>query len=1238
LKVKLSAWQENKKTLQFSLKGFCCCPSWIRTNIVGTKNRSPAIRRSGNLIFFDLQIEAKMQSLSTSSVKERKKQMAKIQFFYFSQIIFGKKRSLINPVKMLTSQTLFHSMMTKQFSKLNNSIGWFVWAIATVTYCRTIEPTASFWDCGEYIACAFKMEVGHPPGAPFFLIIGRFFSLFGGDDPAMKGMMINVMSALSSSFTILFLFWTITRLGIRSFGQKVSDLSQGQQWAVLGAGAIGGLAYTFSDSFWFSAVEGEVYAMSSFFTAIVFWCILKWDEEDSKNPTGALRWLVLISYLVGLSIGVHLLNLLVIPAIGYVVYFKKYKFSVKGFLIAGVVSVVVLGLVQNLIIPKIVKFVSDYEVFFTNKMHLGYNTGTIVFFILLLVSITAFILYTVTKKEQHYKIAFFSAILLCAFAIVAAPSGSSKFWRAVTLIAIMFSLNKFLKNKIVMLNTIMISFAVLLIGYSTFFILAIRSQANPPMDENDPENATNMLSYLLREQYGDFPLVYGQYYNAPTLSKSEFGSSDPIFAKDKSKKNYKIIDSRKNSIPKYDPAFCTVFPRMYSSQSHHESAYKYWGNVAEHHKNKVVEDPREGTTTVEVPTFMANLNYFFSYQVGFMYWRYFMWNFVGRQNDVQGLMRNTMEGNWITGIKAFDDYRLDTDTSKVIYRDKNNFAHNSFYALPFLLGLLGLWFHFRRNKFDAWVVLCFFLLTGLAIVVYLNQTPYQPRERDYAYVGSFYAFAVWIGFGVLFLYELLSKKTAALGAAIGSTALCLVVPGLMANAGWNDHNRSLRTMSRDVAIDYLESCAPNAILFTNGDNDTFPLWYAQEVEGIRTDVRVCNLSLLQTDWYINQMRRAAYESKPVPFTIPEEKYQASLREVVWFTGQETKPQNIKQAIADIVSDDPAKKIDNGGDLIDVLHTKSFYVDVDSLQVMKNKVIKVADTARLVKRINWEIGGRSYFTKNDLMVLDLIAHNNWERPIYFAVTTGDEAYVGLKKYFQLEGLAYRFVPIKQTNNEEEAGGRVNTEAMYNNIMNKFLWGGMDKKGVNLDENCVRMTGNLRMQMGVLAGALINEGKNKKAKAVLDKCLQVMPDENIAYDATIFTICAAYYQLNENKIANGLANKLFDIFEGDLKIYSTQKGGHRAAFGREMNQAKEILVRLTVIAKQNNQQELFDAFTKRALKSMAPEDFISSVVRGGTMSPQSIITTYSPYVDKQIILGVLKEFQKESGYNMNLENIK
>lgn len=1051
-----------------------------------------------------------------------------------------------------------------------------------VTYCSTMEPSASFWDCGEYISSAYKLEVAHPPGAPFFLIVGRVFTLFGGGDPSKAAIMINLLSAVSSSFTILFLFWTITRLGLRSFRKNISELETGNKIAVLGAGVIGALAFTFSDTFWFNAVEGEVYALSSFFTALVFWCILKWDEEDTIDPTSALRWLALISFLIGLSIGVHLLNLLVIPAICFVIYFKKYPFTWKGFFITGISSVLILGSVQNLIIPKIVKFLGDYEVFFTNQFHLAYNTGTIFFFLLLILSLTFYILYTIKKKELYYRIAFIVTAILSLFAVLSSLSTSGMITRTFVLSGILFVIHEF-KTKTITLNAVFLSFALFLIGYSTFFILVIRSQANPPIDENNVENATNLVSYLQRDVFGEAPILYGPYYNAPTLPQSEFGSADPVFAKDKTKNNYKIINSRKNSIPKYDPEFCSVFPRMYSSQPQYLETYKDIGNVTENHKIKVKVNDKGDSTKIEIPTMKANLKYFFSYQFNFMYWRYFMWNFVGRQNDLAGSIHNTMNGNWESGIKSLDDLKSNNDTSQTIYRNKNNFASNHFFALPFLLGLLGIWFHFKCNKFDAWAVMCFFIMTGFAIIIYLNSTPGAGRESDYAYVGSFYAFAIWIGLGVLFIYDLLNRRSANVFAAISATTISLFVPAIMAQQGWNDHDRSQRTLARDVAVNYLQSCAPNAILFTSGDNVTFPLWYAQEVEGIRTDVRVCDLSLLMTDWYIQQMRRAAYLSKPVPFTIPEEKLEAAKLEVAFYTGKQgNKLTGIKEALNFITSNDTTKKIKFNDSFMDVVPSKNFYLSVDSFKVMRNNAISVKDTNRLAKRIVWDIGEKSYVLKSELMVLDLIAHNDWKRPIYFAVTTGPEAYVGLDKYLQLEGLVYRFVPIKQTQTEESQGGRVNTEKMYDNVMNKFLWGGMDKKGVSLDENCINEANNLRMQMSMLANALINEGKNKKAKAVLDKCLSVMPEENVPYDSGIFNICEAYYKLNETKTANQLARKLFDISEGDLKIYIDQNKTHPKVYDKEINEAKEMLKRLIDLTKKFKQVDIYKEFGSRVDK--------------------------------------------------------
>ncbi|MBS1652883.1 MAG: DUF2723 domain-containing protein [Bacteroidetes bacterium] len=1079
-------------------------------------------------------------------------------------------------------------MFTNEFKKLNNIVGWAVFLISAFAYCSTIEPTASFWDCGEYIACAYRLEVGHPPGAPMFLLIGRFFTLFSFGDPSRAAMMVNIMSALCSAFTILFLFWSITRLAIKCYKTPFADLSKGQHYAILGAATVGSLAYTFSDSFWFSAVEGEVYAMSSFFTAIVFWAILKWEEEDSLNPVGSLRWIVLICFLIGASIGVHLLNLLVIPAIGFIVYFKKYKFSWKGFIIAGIVSVFVLAFVQNLLITKFVKFLSDYEVFFVNKMGMPFNSGTLIYFILIISSLVFFIMYSSNANETFLKRGLIIASVFTLLVVISGLNGSDMFWRLLFLGGALYAVHYF-RKKYNLLNTIFLGLATILIGFSTFFVLVIRSQANTPMDENDPENAPNMLSYLLREQYGDWPILYGPYYNAPTRPRSEFGDGTPIFGRDNKTKKYRLIDARKNTKPVYEKDFCTVFPRMWSEQGHHVNAYKYWGDVDKHHKT-ISGSGRDGEPqSYEVPTMMANLKYFIRYQFNFMYWRYFGWNFVGRQNDIQGYTQNPLEGNTVSGIKFLDDISLGIDSSKTTYRDKNNFASNHFYALPLLLGILGLFFQYKKDKFGMWVVFCVFFFTGLAIVIYLNQYPYQPRERDYAYAGSFYAFAIWIGFGVLMLYEWLSQKTKGLGAAYGSIAIGLVIPGIMAKEGWNDHDRSLRTLARDCAINYLQSCAPNAILFTNGDNDTFPLWYAQDVEGIRTDVRVVNLSLLQTDWYIRQMRRKAYDSDPVPFNIPEEKLEADKLSYAYISAQDKNPVDLKKAMTYLLSSDPANKYDvGGGNMLDLFPARALYYNVDSMAVMKNKVIDVKDTARLAKRIEWDLGGRNTVLKNDIMILDLILNNDWKRPIYFAVTTGDDAYIGLKKYFQLEGLAYRFVPIRQNQREEMSGGRVNTDAMYDNVMNKFKWGGQDKKGVNLDENCTRMTGNLRMQMSVLASALINEGKNKKAEAVLDKCLQVMPDENIPYDATVFTICANYYELKKYDKANALAQKLFDIFEGDLRMYMSLPGSKQQSFYREMEQAKEILKRIVSITEQNNQAELSKKFMARLQPFLTAED--------------------------------------------------
>ena len=1066
------------------------------------------------------------------------------------------------------------------YNRLNNVIGWIVFAIATFTYVATIEPTASFWDCGEYIACAYKLEVGHPPGAPFFLLVARFFSLFAFGDVLQAAKWINIMSALSSSFTILFLFWTITRLARKIIFIPNKQASEGEILSVLGSGIIGALAYTFSDSFWFSAVEGEVYAMSSLFTAMVFWAILKWEEE-SEDPS-SMRWIVLIAYLMGLSVGVHLLNLLVIPAICFIYYYKKYSFSWKGWFITGIVSVILLGGIQGGIIPGIVKLAADFELFFVNRAGTPFNYGTIIYFLLLLTFIGSSIYYSLKNNVKSFNLMMGSGILFAILSVISGSGGKSIFLRLLVLGGLMYGIY-YLRNSRALLNTIMVSFFVLLVGYSSFFILVIRSQANTPMDENDPENAITLLSYLNREQYGDWPLTKGQYYNSPLDKQQPYKDGNPVYAKDEKLGKYVITDDRKESIPNYDPEFCTVFPRMWDSG--HESSYISWGDIK---GRKKTYTSNEGPQEIIVPTFSENLYYFFNYQIRYMYWRYFLWNFAGRQNDIQGLNDNALEGNWISGITSFDEMKYGTKFENLPSNMQNNKATNKFYFLPLILGLIGLVYQINRGSRDSFVVFCLFFFTGLAIVIYLNQYPYQPRERDYAYAASFYAYGIWIGLGVLAIFDFLRRMLKENVAGLLAIFACLIVPGIMASEGWDDHDRSKRTMSRDFAVNYLNSCAPNAILFTNGDNDTFPLWYAQEVEGIRTDVRVVNLSLLQTDWYINQMRRAAYESAPIPMTMSPEKYIQGTRDIVYFMDKKIGYIDIKELMEFVSSENPDNKLNVGRSKpIEYFPTNKIRVSVDSVKVIQNGTVPKSLADRIQKYMDWEIN-RQYVLKNDLVIMDLLAANNWERPIYFAVTTGSDAYLNLDEYLQLEGLAYRVVPIKANPKESSQGIRVNTEAMYENVMNKFKWGGMKKTGVNLDENCLRMAANMRIQMGVLASSLVEEGKKDKAIKVLNKAFEEMPETNVPYDATVYSLCVAYYQAGDIKKGNQIAQKLFDVFEKDLIYYNKLSYQKQASFSPEIRRIREVLTRLVSATAAFKQNDLSKKFEERVTNVISAED--------------------------------------------------
>jgi hypothetical protein len=1002
----------------------------------------------------------------------------------------------------------------KRYKLINNVTGWIVFIISACVYLLTMEPTASFWDCGEFISTAFKLEVGHPPGAPFFNLLGNIFTLLAAGDTSKVAIMVNASSALSSAFTILFLFWTITHLARKFYNKAIEELSNAQIAIIIGSGLVGAFAYTFSDSFWFSAVEGEVYAMSSLFTALVFWAILKW--EDNSDGAHANKWIILIAYLMGLSIGVHLLNLLAIPAIVFVYYFKKYPVTKKGILITTAISVALLGTVMYGVIQGSVVVASWFDLLFVNGFGLPYNSG-LLFFVFLIAAILGYAIHYTHKKSK------------------------------------------------VLWNTILLVVAMLMLGYSSYALIVVRSLANTPLNENAPNDAFALLSYLNREQYGDRPLIYGQTYNAPMDHEDE-GSA--IYTSVNGK--YEVTSHRPKYV--YDERFVGLFPRMYSPDPNHVEAYKSWANIQG--ESIRVKNPNTGESEIiKKPTFGENLKFFFRYQVGYMYLRYFFWNFAGRQNDIQGNGEAT-KGNWISGIKFLDELRLGSQDN-LPDELANNKARNKYYMLPFLLGIIGLMVHYQKNKKDFTIVLWLFIMTGLAIVVYLNQTPYQPRERDYAYAGSFYAYAIWIGLGVIGLYELI-RKIPDMPKAIALTGLCLVlVPGIMASENWDDHNRSNRYTCRDFAYNYLTSCAPNAIIFTNGDNDTFPLWYAQEVEGYRTDVRVVNLSYLGADWYISQMKNKAYKSEPVPFTLDESKYRQGTRDLVYLLERYgNKPLDLREGMQFLASDLPGtKRYGNYQGRIDHLPAKNFFLPVDSALVLKTGTVSAAQAKNIVPQLNWSIN-RNYITKSDMMVLDLLANNNWQRPIYWAVTVSRENFLNLDKYFQCEGLAYHLVPISSgvdDKNQQDNSG-INTEVMYDNLMNKFKWGGINNPKVYLDENNLRMLSNIRNHFARLAGKLIDEGKKDSAKKVLDRCFELMPNSQVPFNHYVLPLVEQYYRLNDTQTAVNLTNQLFAIAEKNIKYYYSLGEELGATVDFEKQIALHIMVELARMTETYGQPEL------------------------------------------------------------------
>ena len=1038
----------------------------------------------------------------------------------------------------------------KQYKLVDNIFGWVAFIIAAFTYCSTIEPTASFWDCPEFITTAYKQEIGHPPGAPFFMLLGNFFTHFASDTTQVAKM-VNTMSALLSAVCIMFLFWTITHLARKLIISDWKEMTTAKMIAIEASGMVGALIYTWSDTFWFSAVEGEVYAFSSAFTAVVFWLILKW--EDHADEPHSDRWLVLIAYMTGLSIGVHLLNLLCIPAIVLVYYYKKVpEANLKGSLIALIVSFLVVFAVLYGVVPGIITVGGWFELFFVNVLGCPFNTGEIVYIICLVASVIWGIYETFNACDKNVKRQNIAFIL--GFGMLGIPFygyGWSAVICGIIVMAILwFVLNYKRKQEVVtgtdettgivkkktqllplisarIKNTALLCMLMLMIGYSSYALIVIRSSANPPMDQNSPEDIFTLGSYLSRDQYGDRPLAYGQAYTSQVALEVDGNMCKPVMEegapvyqrKEKASKDEKdsyFVVSHKN---KYKYAQNMLFPRMYSSA--HAQAYEDWMGGVD--GTEVPYDRCGENIMVKVPSQIDNLRFFLSYQCNFMYWRYFMWNFAGRQNDIQG-NGEPEHGNWITGFSFIDD-AMYGDQSKLPDDLKENKGHNVFYCMPLILGLIGLfwqaWYTRKRKVVkngkeeevifpigiqQFWVVFFLFFMTGLAIVIYLNQTPMQPRERDYAYAGSFYAYAIWCGLGVLAILDLLKKKLKVSGTAVAAivAVLALLVPIQMVSQTWDDHDRSDRYTCRDFGQNYLMSLQEkgNPIIFTNGDNDTFPLWYNQEVEGVGTNDRVCNLSYLQTDWYIDQMKRPAYDSPSVPISWPRLDFCSGTNEYV-----SVEPE-AKQQILDFYKENPEAAKKQFGDEpfelknvlkywvrsknpdMHVIPTDTLYLTIDKEAVKKSGMMMASDT--IPDKMVISLKGKSALYKGDLMMLEMLAQCNWTRPLYVALTVGEDNYMNLGDNFVQEGLANRITPF--TTNKPGAKN-FDTEKAYHNIMTRFKFGNLKQKGLYIDETTMRMCYTHRRLLAQTALQLIAENKKKKALNILNKAYVEIPAYNV-----------------------------------------------------------------------------------------------------------------------------------------------
>ncbi|RZK59095.1 MAG: DUF2723 domain-containing protein [Pedobacter sp.] len=959
-----------------------------------------------------------------------------------------------------------------KYSKINNLVGWFCFLIAAVTYISTLEPSVSFWDCGEFISAALKMQVVHQPGAPLFLMIQRFFSLFAMGDNTKVAYFMNVGSALASAATILFLFWTITALAKKIVAKGEEVLSTTNLITIMGAGAVGALAYTFSDSFWFSAVESEVYALSSLATAVVFWAVLKW-EAIADEPR-ADKWLLFIAYIMGLSIGIHLLNLLTIPALAFVYYFRKTKKATN----AGVfktlgIGILILAFIQYFIVQYLVSFGAYFDLFFVNTLGLGFGTGVLFFIILLITGLVLGIRYSIKHQKR-------------------------------------------------ILNLALLSTTLIIFGYFSFAMILIRAQAKPNLNNSNPDNAFSFLSYLNREQYGDRPLIVGPNYNSmPKLTEDlsgyatvpdgktyRKGETRYEIADIKTKRIYGVNENLPDSLKRLQHE--VLFPRMYSDDQGHINYYKDWLSLSDQ----------------DFPSTLDNFKFFASYQVGFMYMRYFAWNFIGRQNEDQG-QGSYYEGQWLSGIKPIDKIFLGDQTNLPPTISEST-SYNRFFFLPLILGILGALWHFSRNQKDAGIIGLLFFCTGVAIVLYLNQKPMEPRERDYAYVGSFYAFAIWIGLGVLAIKEWVFKKLQPQTAAIGATVIALLAgPVLMGSQGWDDHNRSTKMLAHDIAVSYMESCAPNAILFTYGDNDTYPLWYIQEVEGIRPDIRLVNLSLFDTDWYINGMRRKVHESEPLPFSMKESQYVSGVRDVMYEQDNNIPGSvELKQIVEFLLSDNPDYKLTmSDGSKYNYLPSKNLKLTVNPQDVIKTGTLPAAELGKIAPAVEWKFN-KGYVTKGTLAMFDILAHNNWKRPIYFCSTVPSSQFNGLDNYLYNEGLTLRLLPLQPDSTVDRSSGEsaANIEPMYQHVMNKFKWGNI-KNASYLDSQSTDDVSIFNNMFNTLTTGLIKAGRIEDAKKVMKKYEEVMPTKiyGIRTMMSVPQMAQNLYILGETQRANDLLKR-------------------------------------------------------------------------------------------------------------------